>query len=110
VVVKDPKTGKETFDHTHSKDPKTGKENGVTVQLEDVDPACVKDFFAATKAGYFLLWQSGHIVIVADNEVYEFKASEPSGYNHSPVANWLEPYKTMKLTVRRLANKPARAI
>jgi hypothetical protein len=114
VVVKDAKTGKEALDHTlDSKSPKAGKEykgKEVSVQLEQADPACVKDFFATNPTGYFLMWQSGHIVVVADGNVHEFKASAPSGYRCSAVANWLEPYKTMKLTVRRLPNKPGRAV
>lgn len=109
-LVKDPKTGKEAFDHTHAKDTKTGKETGVTVKLENADPVCVKDFFAAAPAGYFLMFSTGHIVVVANSEVNEFKASPPSGYCCTKVADWLEPYKTMKLTVRRLPNKPARAV
>lgn len=109
-VIKDPRTGKESIDHTHAKDPKTGKETGVTVQLEKADPACVKDFFATAPAGYFLMFSTGHIVVVANRDVHEFKASPPSGYRCTKVADWLEPYKTMKLTVRRLPNKPARAV
>jgi len=102
--------GATTIEHVHkSKDPKTGVEKTVTVKLEKADPAYVKEFFEATPTGYFLLWSGGHIVIVADGEVHEFKASTPSGYSRTAVSKWLEPYKTMKLTVRRLPSKPARA-
>ncbi len=98
-------------EHTRTvKDPKTGKDVSVKVQLDAADPDYVKEFFAATTTGYFLLYSGGHIVIVADGFVYEFKASAPAGYNRTEVAKWLEPYKTKKLTVRRLPGKPARAV
>jgi hypothetical protein len=42
--------------------------------------------------------------------VHEFKASEPSGYNATSVDQWLEPYKKLKLTVRRLPGKPPLAV
>jgi hypothetical protein len=48
-------------------------------------------------------------VLVANGEVHEFKASAPSGYACTPVLEWLEPYKTKKLTVRRLPKKPLHA-
>jgi hypothetical protein len=92
------------------KDPKTGKETAATVKLEQADPAHVKEFFAGPSAGYYLMWSGGHIVIVADGEVHEFKASAPSGYATTAVTKWLEPYKTKKLTVRKLPSKPARAV
>jgi hypothetical protein len=102
--------GATAVEYTHkARDPKTGRETPVTLRLEAADPAHVKEFFAATPAGYFLMWSGGHIVIVADGEVHEFKASAPSGYRRTDVTQWLEPYKTMKLTVRRLPTKPARA-
>lgn len=102
--------GATTVNHTQKGKDKAGKETSVQVQLEQVDPAYVKEFFAATPTGYFLLFSSGHIVIVANGEVHEFKASKPSGYCRTAVATWLEPYKTMKLTVRLLPTKPARAV
>lgn len=102
--------GATTVSHVHkSKDDKTGEEKSVTVTLESADPAHVKEFFVATSTGYFLMWSGGHIVIVADGEVHEFKAGTPSGYSRRPVADWLEPYKKEKLTVRKLPSKPARA-
>jgi hypothetical protein len=111
TVVQDAKTGKQAFDHSHPKDLKTGKDMDTKVQLEKADPACVKNFFATAPAGYFIMFSSGHVVLVANGKVYEFKASEPSGYCCTEkVADWLDPYKTMKLTVRRLPKKPARAV
>jgi len=99
-----------TIEHKDKdKDKSSGKDTSVKVELEDTDPAYVKEFFAASTTGYFLMWSGGHIVLVVDGEVHEFKASAPSGYAHTPVAKWLEPYKTKKLTVRRLPGKPARA-
>ena len=91
-------------------DPKTGKETTTTVHLDKADPAYIKEFFKDTTTGYFLLYSTGHIVIVANGVVHEFKGSDPSGYKQTPVNTWLEPYKTLKLTVRRLPNKPARAV
>jgi hypothetical protein len=80
------------------------------VKLDNADPADVKEFFKTHLSGYFLLWSGGHIVIVANGTVHEFKASTPSGYATTPVDKWLEPYKTKKLTVRKLAGKPALAV
>lgn len=103
--------GATVVEHTHkATDPKTGKETSTKVKLEAADPVHVKEFFAGTTTGYFLMWSGGHIVIVGNGNVHEFKASAPSGYSCTPVASWLEPYKTMKLTVRKLPNKPARAL
>ena len=102
-TVKDKKTGQPV------KDKKTGKDTTVTIQLENTDPANVKEFFAGPSTGYFLLWMESHIVLVVNGDVHEFKASAPSGYNCTPVAKWLEPYKKGKLTVRQLAIRPARA-
>ncbi len=90
-------------------DPKTGRETSTVVSLDEADPAHVKAFFAGNTAGYYLMWSSGHVVLVANGEVHEFKASAPSGYARTPVATWLQPYKTKKLTVRKLPDKPARA-
>jgi len=53
-----------------AKDPKTGEETSVKIQLEKADPAYVKEFFAATTSGYYLMFSSGHIVIVANGEVH----------------------------------------
>jgi hypothetical protein len=70
----------------------------------------VKEYFAGASNGYFLMWSGGHVVIVANGEVHEFKASVPSGYCRTEVAKWLAPYKTKKLTVRQLPSNPVRAI
>ena len=91
-------------------DPKTKKLKDVLVTLDDANPADVKDFFATRPAGFFLMYSGGHIVIVGNGNVYEFKASTPSGYACTPVATWLAPYKKMKLTVRKLPGKPKRAL
>lgn len=100
-----------TIDHVRKiTDPKTGKESSATVKLELADPAHVKEFFAGPSAGYYLMWSGGHIVIVADGEVHEFKASAPAGYNCKPVAQRLEPFETQKLTVRKLPGRPPRAV
>jgi hypothetical protein len=93
----------------HKGKDKSGKDTVTRIELESADPTYVKEFFSANTSGYFLMWSGGHIVIVADGTVHEFKHSEPSGYNQTPVLTWLEPYKTMKLTVRRLPDKPKRA-
>ena len=103
--------GATSVDHVHKgTDPKTSKQTSVNVKLEEAAPEYVKEFFASNSTGYFLLWSGGHIVIVANGEVHEFKASAPSGYRCTAVAEWLEPYKSKKLTVRRLPKKPARAV
>lgn len=104
--------GAAVIEHTVKvKDPTTGKEASLKVKLEEADPSYVKEFFSETTTGWFLMWSGGHIVVVADGSVHEFKASSPSGYCCTPqVATWLQPYKSAKLTVRRLPNRPARAV
>lgn len=78
------------------------------VELENTDPQNVKDFFAANTTGYYLMFSGGHIVIVANGTVHEFSYGK-QGYATTDVQAWLEPYKTKKLTVRKLASKPALA-
>lgn len=87
-----------------SKDGSTGKVSKRTVTLEKADPADVRAFFdGAESVGNYLMWSGGHVVVVADGEVHEFKASDPSGYGRTEVGHWLAPYKATKLTVRRLS-------
>ncbi|AHG90076.1 Peptidoglycan-binding domain 1 protein [Gemmatirosa kalamazoonensis] len=93
----------------HTEKDKKGKDVTTTVQLEQAEPKYVKEFFAGTAPDDYLMWSGGHIVLVSGGNVYEFKASEPSGYNCTPVDDWLEPYKQKRLTVRKLPERPARA-
>ena len=92
------------------KDPKTGATSQKSVTLNEADPADVKAFFAEpSTAGCFLMWSGGHIVLVVDGTVHEFHAGgELPGYDATAVADWLAPYKTKRLTVRRLPGPPAR--
>jgi hypothetical protein len=83
-------------------DPETNKQ----VALEGVKPKLVKEFFKANKTGYYLLWSSGHIVIVANGEVHEFSGSAGGYRSASSVTAWLEPYDSTLLTVRKLGSKP----
>ncbi|HYP15083.1 MAG TPA: peptidoglycan-binding domain-containing protein [Bryobacteraceae bacterium] len=103
--------GATSIDYTRKiKDPKSGKEVATTVKLDSAEPAVVKEFFAGPSTGYYLMWSGGHVVIVADGFVHEFKYSAPSGYTCTPVLVWLAPYEKSKLTVRKLPGKPARAV
>jgi hypothetical protein len=98
------------------KDPGTGRELEMPLALEEVEPVHAKAFFAnpSNSSGYYLMWSGGHIVIVANGQVHEFHAGsspgKPAGYACTEVATWLAPYKTKRLTVRRLPGKPARAV
>jgi hypothetical protein len=96
--------------NTTVKDAKTSAVTPLKVKLDNATPAHVKEFFAANATGTYLMWSSGHIVLVVEGTVHEFKASAPSGYRATPVATWLEPYESKKLTVRKLAGKPALAV
>lgn len=89
---------------------KPGPAPGATVkiELENTDPQNVKDFFLKNSGGYYLLWQKDHVVIAANGTVHEF-SQENKGYLPTPVATWLKPYKTEKLTLRKLPGKPALA-
>ena len=66
-------------------------------------------FFAKSTDGYYLLWSGGHVVIVANGTVHEFGFSK-KGYATSAAETWLEPYKNMKLTLRKLPGKPTLAV
>lgn len=94
---------------TSVKDPASGQLSNAEVTLDEAAPAVVKEFFASKPSGYFLMWSGGHIVLVANGFVHEFKPKAGSGYACTPVAQWLEPYKSVPLTVRRLPSRPARA-
>jgi hypothetical protein len=102
--------GATAVDHTRKvKDPTTGKDVTETVKLDGATPAYIKEYLAGATTGYYLLWSGGHIVLVVDGEVHEFKASEPAGYTRTAVSQWLEPYEKSRLTLRKLPGKPARA-
>ncbi|MCK6433533.1 MAG: peptidoglycan-binding protein [Burkholderiaceae bacterium] len=89
-----------------SSDAVTGKVSKRSVTLEKADPADVRAFFDGVEStGNYLMWSGGHVVVVSDGEVHEFKASDPSGYARNEVGHWLAPYKSTKLTVRRLPGK-----
>ena len=81
----------------------------IKVELENTEPQNVKDFFAKSSDGYYLLWSGGHVVVVANGTVHEFALSK-KGYFTSSVETWLDPYKNMKLTLRKLPGKPALAV
>ncbi len=81
----------------------------IKVELENTEPQNVKDFFAKSSDGYYLLWSGGHVVVVANGTVHEFALSK-KGYFTSSVETWLAPYKNMKLTLRKLSGKPALAV
>jgi hypothetical protein len=87
---------------------KKGKETTQVIQLEKTEPANVKEFFAGSPRGYYLIFSNSHIVLVAEGVVHEFAESK-SGYDATEVTRWLKPYTNMKLTVRQLATRPARA-
>lgn len=80
----------------------------VTVTLDNADPKYVKEFFKTNTTDSYLMYSGGHIVLVVKGVVHEFSSSH-QGYVSTAVATWLEPYTSKKLTVRKLANKPALA-
>ena len=78
-------------------------------RLDAADPKYVKEFFKSNTTGYYLMYSGGHVVLVVDGVVHEFAGSK-RGYGATDVGKWLEPYKTMKLTVREPPSKPALAV
>ncbi len=72
-----------------------------TITLERADPADIKLYFATDRPGTFLVYSTGHVVIVRNNTVHEFAYSK-QGYRETPVLDWLAPYRNMRLTVRSL--------
>lgn len=78
-----------------------------SVSLENARPEVVKKFFGlpAASTGYYLLYSAGHVVIVADGTVHEFSEGK-GGYDSTPVSDWLKPYKSTRLTVRRITRNP----
>jgi len=79
----------------------------VTTTLDSAQPKYVKEFFKTNTTGSYLMYSGGHIVVVVDGVVHEFSSSK-QGYAATAVATWLEP-QVDRLTVRKLANKPALA-
>lgn len=81
-----------------------------TAALENAELKYVKEFFRTNTTGYFLMWSTGHIVLVGNGVVHEFTPKAGiSGYAATPVQTWLETTKAKKLTVRKLPKKPALA-
>jgi len=49
------------------------------------------------------------VVVDTNGTVHEFAHSK-KGYFTSSVETWMDPYKNMKLTLRKLPGKPALAV
>jgi hypothetical protein len=47
----------------------------------------VRAFFAKNRTGTYLMWSEGHIVIVVNGTVHEFREKR-RGYNVEPIATW----------------------
>ncbi len=77
------------------------------VELESADAKDIANFFKVNNSGYYLMWSSEHVVLVADGFVHEFSASK-KGYRWASTDDWLD--KRGKLSVRKLTTKPARAV
>lgn len=71
------------------------------VKLEKADPKLVKEFFETTRPDSYIMWGHGHVVLVVNMTVHEFAESK-KGYAATEVTQWLKPYKTEKLTLRKV--------
>lgn len=47
----------------------------------------IRPFFEKNSTGRYIMWSSGHVVIVANGYVYEFSESA-GGYNRTKVQDW----------------------
>lgn len=78
----------------------------VTYGKGNLDGASVTDigkFFEANKTGYFLLYSTGHVTLVADGYVYEFKPK--AGFAKASVSDWVGSHKGT-WTVKRILRAP----
>jgi hypothetical protein len=80
------------------------------VKLEEADWGDVATYFSVQTAGHFLMWSSGHVVIVANGIVHEF-TNLGGGYRETAVQDWLKASHNEhpKLSVRQFPSKLPRA-
>lgn len=79
----------------------------VAIELENAHPRDIAEYFKKNSAGYYIMWSGGHVVLVVNGAVHEFRASGSAGYRALDVQEWLKVHG--KQSVRKLMGKPARA-
>lgn len=77
---------------------------GKKKMMENIDLSMMKYFFTNNSTGAFIMWTSGHVMLVVDNIVHEFTIPIGSpGYKQRGVLNerpWLVP--GMKFSIRKI--------
>ena len=82
---------------------------GCNLPLEGVQPEYVMDFFAGNPDGYYLVWSTGHIILVTNGTSYEFNhLLKHKGYLAMKVRDRLKiaAEADAYLHVRKLPEKP----
>jgi hypothetical protein len=77
------------------------------VTLNKAKMSVLKSFFEKNTAGYYLLYSSGHVTLVADGIVYEFKPNQAGnkGFVTAKTSDWVATHKD-GWTLKKLPNKP----
>jgi hypothetical protein len=77
------------------------------VTLDKASKEHLTSFFEKNKAGYYLMYSTGHVTLVVDGCVYEFKPNQPGnkGFVPTPTSDWVTTHLG-GWTLRKLASKP----
>jgi hypothetical protein len=77
------------------------------VTLNKARMSVLKSFFEKNTTGYYLLYSSGHVTLVVDGYVYEFKPNRPGnkGFTKTKTSDWVDTHKD-GWTLKKLPNKP----
>jgi hypothetical protein len=76
-------------------------------RLIDVAAKTIGEYLARNGTGYYLLYGGGHVTLVVNSQVYEFKPGRPSnrGFTMTPAAQWVLEHKGA-WTLKQLPAKP----
>ena len=77
------------------------------VTLDNAKMANLKRFFETNKTGHYILYSTGHVTLVVDDYVYEFKPNQPGnkGFVPTKTTDWVGTHQD-GWTLRKLPSKP----
>jgi hypothetical protein len=77
------------------------------VTLNKAKMSVLRTFFEKNTTGYYLLYSSGHVTLVVDGIVYEFKPNQPGnkGFVKTKTSDWVATHKD-GWTLKKLPSKP----
>ena len=79
--------------------------DGVTLDKAKIET--LTRFFEKNTTGYYLLYSTGHVTLVVNDNVYEFKPKQPEnkGFVKTPTSDWVKTHKD-GWTLKKLPSKP----